>query len=534
MRTGENEKKDPISTNSMTESQEDNNSDVPKIRIEEICKALFESAAEGLVVVDNTGKIIITNPRLQELFGYSEAEMVGQSIEFLIPKRFKDGHYEKRDGYIQNPVRRSMGTGMDLWAQRKDNTEFPVEISLNHFKAGGKTFVMALVTDISTRKQAERKLAELNVQLESRVQARTRELRESERLYNLISRNFPNGTINVFDRDLNYRFVEGRELYQIGVTSKELVGTNYMERLPADLRLVIREKLMPVFEGEGSRFEVESSGNIYELSAVPLPDDKGEISQILVVEQNVTRQRQAERDIRESLDKERQLNELKSRFVSMASHEFRTPLSTILTSVSLIARYEEEAQRAKREKHIDRIRASVQNLTSILNDFLSLDRLETGKVDTDPETFDLAEFLADVVEEMQEIAKGEQHIAIEYEGDTEVRMDPKMLRNILINLISNAIKYSPDNGRIEVTAGNAGGTINFSVKDQGMGIPEADQPFMFGRFFRASNATNIGGTGLGLNIVRRYLEILEGTIYFKSTEEKGTTFYLEIPQAKTP
>lgn len=502
--------------------------------MEEISRALFESAAEGLVVVDDRGKIILTNPRLRELFGYAEGEMNGQPIEFLIPRRFHQGHQTKRNGYLKKPVRRSMGTGMDLWAQRKDKTEFPVEISLNHFEASGKTFVMALVTDISTRKQAERKLAELNVQLESRVQARTRELRESERLYNLIARNFPNGTINVFDRDLKYRFVEGRELYQMGVTSKELVGTNYLDRLPAELRLTIREKLLPVFEGEGSRFEIESAGNIYELSAVPLPDEHGEVAQILVVEQNVTRQRQADRDIREALDKERQLNELKSRFVSMASHEFRTPLSTILTSVSLIARYEEESQRARREKHIDRIKGSVQNLTSILNDFLSLDRLETGTVEAEPEIFGLPEFLADVAEEMQEIAKSGQHIAIVYEGKPQVCLDAKMLRNILINLISNAIKYSPENGRIEVAAENTGAMVGFSVKDQGMGIPEEDQQYMFGRFFRASNATNIGGTGLGLNIVRRYLDILGGTIYFQSTEGKGTTFYLEIPQAKAP
>jgi signal transduction histidine kinase len=316
------------------------------------------------------------------------------------------------------------------------------------------------------------------------------------------------------------------------VTSEQLVGTNYLDRLPADLRLTIREKLLPVFEGEGSRFEVESSGNIYELSTVPLPDDQGEISQILVVEQNVTRQRQAERDIRESLDKERQLSELKSRFVSMASHEFRTPLSTILTSVSLVARYEDESQRAKREKHIDRIRTSVKNLTGILNDFLSLDRLETGKVETEPEDFNLEEFIKDVVEEMQEIARAGQHLAIGYDGNPQVRMDPKMLRNILINLISNAIKYSPEQSRIEIRADNTGDAINFSVKDPGMGIPEEDQPLMFGRFFRARNAINIGGTGLGLNIVRRYLDILGGTIYFQSTEGKGTTFYMDIPQEK--
>ncbi|MEM0998025.1 MAG: PAS domain-containing sensor histidine kinase [Bacteroidota bacterium] len=504
--------------------------DPSRIGIEQMSKALFESAAEGLVVVNARGRIQVTNPRLSELFGYSEGEMIGKTVEFLIPRRYHDTHTADRNTFMKKPGRRSMGSGRDLWARRKDGSEFPVEVSINHFSTEGNPFVMALVTDITTRKQAEKKLAELNAQLESRVQARTVELRDSQRLYSLIARNFPNGTINVFDQHLNYRFVEGRELYQLGVTSEELVGTNYLDRLPESLRRTIRENLLPVFRGLPAQFEVESQGNIYELSAVPLPDDQGEISQILVVEQNISRQKQAERDIRDALDKERQLSELKSRFVSMASHEFRTPLSTILTSVSLVARYTEEKHRDRREKHIERIRSSVQNLTGILNDFLSLDRLETGAVETNPDRFDLREYLRDIVEEMQVIARKEQLICLELHNVGEVMLDAKMLRNILINLISNAIKYSPEGSEIKLSARLTGDTISFSVRDAGMGIPEADQPHLFGRFFRARNATNIQGTGLGLNIVRKFLDLMGGTIYFKSKEGVGTTFYLEIPQ----
>ena len=137
-------------------------------------------------------------------------------------------------------------------------------------------------------------------------------------------------------------------------------------------------------------------------------------------------------------------------------------------------------------------------------------------------------------EEMQEIARLGQEIVVKTKVDIEVLLDPQMLRNVIINLISNAIKYSPEGGTIEVAAKLTGDTVSFSVRDEGMGIPVADQPHMFGRFFRASNATNIQGTGLGLNIVRKYLDLMGGTIYFKSREHEGTTFFVEIPQIAKP
>lgn len=511
----------------MKEAQ--NNHPHRKIKMETLSQALFESAAEGLVIVDRAGLIQLANPRLEELFGYTADELEGMSVDMLVPDRFRNRHVGHRESYTAKPGRRSMGIGMDLSGRRKDGSEFPVEISMNHFEADGETLVMALITDITTRKEAEGKLEILYSELETRVHARTQELRESQRLHNLIARNFPNGTINVFDRALNYRFVEGRELYRVGVTGDQLVGTNYLDRLPAEVRSTMRARLMPVFEGSPATFELTVQDNIYELNAVPLPDEKGMVPQILVVEQNVTQQKKAEEDILSALSKERQLNELKSRFVSMASHEFRTPLSTILSSVTLVSRYTELQQKEKRDKHIQRIRGAVKNLTGILNDFLSLDKLETGNVSSHPETLHLPELLQDLQEEMQEIAAKGQTVHLDFKGKESVTLDGKMLRNILINLISNAIKYSPEGGQIDIEARSENGNLRFSVRDQGIGIPEADQKHMFERFFRASNAINIQGTGLGLNIVKRYLDLMGGSIFFESRPGAGTTFFVEIP-----
>lgn len=510
----------------------DSNTPLYPINLEEVSLALFNSAAEGLVVVDKKGHILLVNSRLEEMFGRSASELVGSKMEILLPKRMKNSHHRHRDSYFKHPTPRSMGNGMDLTGARSDGQEFPVEVSLNHFEVRGEVLAMALITDISTRKKAEVELEELNQELEERVRQRTQEVQQSQQLFSLIARNFPSGTINVFDRKLNYIFAEGKELYQMGVTSEMLTGTNYLDHLGhlvPEVRNNIKDLLMSVFEGESNSVELKHKGQEYLLNATPLPDEDGTVSQILVVEHNVTPQKNAERKIIEALEKERELNELKSRFVSMASHEFRTPLSTILTSLSLLRRYVGEDHEVKREKHFQRIRNSVHNLTGILNDFLSLDKLEAGVVKCLPEAFDLHELAETLVDELAALRKPGQKIELNWSGEGQVVLDPKMMRNVLTNLLSNAIKYSNSDGTIRLDIARKESSLSIQVVDQGIGIPKADQAHLFSRFFRAGNATNIQGTGLGLNIVRKYLGLMQGTIEFESIEGQGTTFSITLP-----
>lgn len=243
----------------------------------------------------------------------------------------------------------------------------------------------------------------------------------------------------------------------------------------------------------------------------------------------IQRLAQSKGEVMRALEREKELNELKSRFITTASHEFRTPLGTILSSASLIARYEGDADLEKRSKHVERIKSSVTNLTEILNDFLSLEKLEEGIIRCNPEQFDFSKLVHDISEDMRNIAKPGQTITVNYAGGAEVFLDRQLLKNALINLFSNAIKYSPENKPILVKVDVAADKLRLDIEDKGIGIPEEDQPNVFERFYRAKNSGNVQGTGLGLNIVKKYVELMDGSISFVSKYNEGTTFTVEIP-----
>ncbi|MEO8589395.1 MAG: PAS domain-containing sensor histidine kinase [Flavobacteriales bacterium] len=380
---------------------------------------LFATAAEGLVLVDEQGTILMKNPRLGEMFGYVPGELLGRSIEILIPQAVRHRHTEHRDRYNARPVQRSMGIGLDLRGVRKDGTEIPVEVSLNHFEVHGQRYVMGLITDITLRRKAEEELLRANDELEDRVEQRTAELRE------------------------------------------------------------------------------------------------------------------AENNLREALAKEKELNMLKSRFVSMASHEFRTPLSTIMGSVDLIARYTEDLPNDKVDKHVARIRAKVREMTAMLNEFLSLEKIDQGLVICTPEELDIVHLCIEMIEELRPLARTGQSIDYDHNGsERTATLDSRMLNNVMSNLVTNSLKYSPEGKHVELRTSIANGRLLITVKDQGIGIPEEDQPHLFERFFRGANAANIQGTGLGLSIVTRYLDLMNGSIGFKSTPG-NTVFTVELPQHLT-
>jgi PAS domain S-box-containing protein len=387
----------------------------------DVARLLFRTAAEGLVVVGAGGGIELVNPRLCELFGYEEQELIGQRIELLVPEASADRHAVHRERYEHAPAKRSMGTGLELVGRRKDGSLLPVEVSLNHLRIGGKVHVMGLVTDVSLRRRAELELRRSNEELEMRVQLRTRELEE------------------------------------------------------------------------------------------------------------------AQESVREALEKERELNALKSRFVSMASHEFRTPLSTIMSSVDLIRRYTAPQGDERVDKHVQRIRAKVRDLTGMLNDFLSLEKLEQGHVHVSPSDFDVVHLCIDLVEELRLMAKPGQELRYDHEGDASmVHLDRGILGNVITNLLGNAMKYSPEGAPIDMHTRIAAGRLTVDVADRGIGIPAEDQQHLFQRFFRAANAVTTQGTGLGLSIVKRYVDMMGGTIDFESAVGKGTRFIITFPERIAP
>lgn len=260
-------------------------------------------------------------------------------------------------------------------------------------------------------------------------------------------------------------------------------------------------------------------------------DNKGKVKRIFGVTQDITELKKSEQSLVQALEQERDLSVLKSRFVSMASHEFRTPLTAILSSAELISLYGGKQDYAKIDKHAKKIMSSVGHLTYILEDFLSLEKVESGNVQTKKDPIQLSLFVTDILEEMSLLIK-DHTLSYDHSGEDNHMVDTYVLRNILHNLISNAVKYSPVDKPIKITSSSEdGSSINISVSDQGIGIPLEEQHNMFRRFFRASNTSTIQGTGLGMTIVRRYLDIVGGSIDFSSIPGLGTTFNINIPTA---
>ena len=235
-------------------------------------------------------------------------------------------------------------------------------------------------------------------------------------------------------------------------------------------------------------------------------------------------------ELSKALSKEKDLGDMKSAFVSMASHEFRTPLSTILSSASLMAKYKLTEEQPKRDKHVQRIKSSVINLNNILNEFLSLGKIEDGKISAHESVFNINELILQQMNEMTEILKAGQKINYTHHGKNEVTLDAVLFKNIFINLLANAAKFSEENKQIFITTNLSDNQLQFNIRDEGIGISKKDQEHLFKIFYRASNASNIPGTGLGLHIVAKYVEMMNGKIEIKSELEKGTEINLIFAQ----
>jgi PAS domain S-box-containing protein len=514
----------------------------------DLLNSVFSSAAEGIVISNDKGMITMANPKSEEMFGYGQGEMIGLTIEDLIPINFKKDHSKLRDSYINHPSPRPMGIGRDLQGLRKDGGVFPLEIGLSFFKQGDAKYVAAFVTDITERKKIEERLADYTNQLEQKVRERTQELehlnlgllrenkeriaieerlRQSQFMYELIAKNFPKGLISILDSNFCYLFCDGKEL---NIQTKPEIGDHFLLKFPLDIRDVVEKQLSNASMGITSSWEYQNEGNNYVMHFVPIEDTKDKVDKILVVEEDITELKKAEIEIRANLEREKELNVMKSRFVSLASHEFRTPLSTVLSSINLISKYTTTEDQPKRDKHIQRITTAVKNLTDILNDFLSLERLESGAISSEIIELSFADLVNEIEEQMSALLKQDQKLLIkrDFNGDI-IKSDPKLLKNIVINLVSNAIKYSDEGKEITLDFKLEDQWIFVKVIDQGIGIPKEEQKNLFQRFFRAENAVNIQGTGLGLHIVKKYVDLLDGSLDLKSEQNEGTTITVNIP-----
>jgi len=532
--------------------------------------ALMDYASIGVIIANQQQQIILMNSFALQLFGYTMAELKGMKIEILIPSRFHEKHRMHQNSFYADGKDQPRSMGINLYGIKKDGTEFPVEVSLGTYKIKNEAYVIAFITDISIRKKAEQEITKLNANLERKVKERTDELavtiskleqqiRETEEAENelmqlmqfqkavldssgaMIIATDPHGVITLFNP-------EAEKL--LGYKAAEVIGKfdpaflhveEETQQRALEFSKELKKNVDPGFEtfvaksrsnlvNKHEWFYVKKNGVRFpvSLTVTALRNEQNIITGFLGVAVDISEIKKTEEELKKALGKEKELSELKSRFVSIASHEFRTPLSTVLSSTYLLQKYRSTEEHLKREKHIERIVSSVNILTDILNDFLSVGKIEEGKLEPKFSRFNIREHIDGVINEVKSLQKKGQQIIYQHDGEDMVMLDPSLLMHIVMNLLSNALKFSPENSSISIYTEVTGSLLQLWIKDQGIGISRKDQRHLFERFFRGANVTGIQGTGLGLHIVQKYTEMMNGSVECVSEAEKGTEFILKI------
>lgn len=349
-------------------------------------------------------------------------------------------------------------------------------------------------------------------------------------LHKTLAQNFPVVIIGTLNKKMEFTRL-GENMMEITDSSVGTVNpTVYaFPQLEGDTFPILKR----AFHGESVVHEAKAGSQHFNIKAIPVKNCDGNIEEVLCVLQDITAQKEMEAGLIEALDRQKELGELKSRFVTMASHEFRTPLTAILASTFLLENFSGDEYNKEKVVHANRIKRSVNNLTNILNEFLSLEKLEANKVSVQHTDINVPEYIQDdLIGEMIGIKKAGQSIEYNHTGKAIVHLDHHLLWSILTNLISNALKYSRAEGVVKVTSDLNDDRLFIRVEDKGIGIPADEQKSIFGRFFRARNATNIEGTGLGLHITQKYVELLKGEITFDSKIDEGTIFTVTIPDGR--
>ena len=540
--------------------------------------AVFDTATDGIIIIDETGLMELVNTSAANLFGYAIEELIGKNVSTLMPSPHRGLHNGYLDNYLRTGERKIIGIGREVHGMRKDGILFPFRLSISEVILKDRRIFTGIIHDLTEQKHFEQALNE-----------------EKERAQNYLD--IANTLIVVVNPEEQIELINEKGCEMLGYSEQQLNDKNWFDLcLEPETRDKYRSLFRNVMEERhevpeyieniiivngghkrliafrnsllrdktGKPVAIISSGvditeqraaeeRIKQLNAEleqrveqRTEELASAVNQLLNINKKLETEiqerkvieaalRQSEQELRGLYEKEKELSDLKSRFVAMASHEFRTPLSTILSSADLLDSYNSTEQHEKRLKHSARIKSAVSNLTSILNDFLSLSRLEEGKIQCQLVACDLSDFCQEILDEVGPLLKPGQ--TLDYnppQNNTIIWIDKKILKNILYNLLSNAIKYSAEGQAIECRMSITEQELRITIRDYGIGIPEEEQQHLFTRFFRAHNVENIQGTGLGLNIVKRYLDLLDGNISFESATGKGSTFSIGIPLGERP
>lgn len=527
----------------------------------QIYEAVFKNTSIGIIVVNRYGVIESINPHASSLFNYMEEELIGNTIEKLIPDRYQRKQMNLLENHQCNDSIQKMGTWREVNALQKNGAEFPVEISIGKYWLKGEIGVIVFVNEITRRKKSEYEIKQLNTELELMVRLSNNVLNDTlcelevsrdnqvltlayqKALFDnagvMIIATDENGMIQLFNQEavLKTGYTEAEMVYketplifhdheEIEI-KRRLLFKEFGVMLPGKFDVLVEmakrnihsEEEYTYVRKDGSRFPVS-------LTITCITNGAGEISGFIGVALDVSERKKAEQALCEAFQKEKDLGQLKSKFVTLASHEFKTPLCTILSSTYLLQEFIKGQGMTDVEIYLQRIKSSARVLTDTLDGFIHASKMEEGNIQVKPSELNLCELVKSVTDEIKN--KVQQEIRYEHIGQEDVFIDGYLLKNIIKHLLSNATKYSEDNTIVEIKTTTEESHITLSVKDRGTGIQPGDGNKLMHLFFRGTNADNIPGVGLGLHLVSKYTELMNGTIEYESEPGKGTEFMIRF------
>lgn len=474
---------------------------------EQRLKAILDNSTALIYVKDTEGKYILINAWYGILFHLDRHEVQGKTDYDIFPSEIADV-FKAND---KNVLEAKAALDWEEVFPHDDGLHTYLSIKFPLYNAAGDIYaICGISTDITERKRAEEALRSSLATNRALINA----------MPDVLFRISADGTY------VNYKASKD---YELPLPPNELLGKKVNQILPSEVALPMMQCIQQaLMTGEVQIFEYQlvlhELLQYYEARIVVSAEDE-----VMAIVRNITERKRAEAEIRNALEKEKELSDLKSRFVTMASHEFRTPLTTILSSAELLEDYGERWSQEKKLNHLRRIAINVKHMTQLLNDVLLIGKAEAGKLECSPSALNVVQFCQDLVEEMQTITDSHK-INFNYQCDrSSVVLDEKLLRHILNNLLSNAIKYSPKGGNVYFNLVCTSSVAIFRIQDEGIGIPELDKIQLFESFYRASNVGTISGTGLGLAIVKRSVDSHGGSITVESEVGVGTTFVVSLP-----
>ena len=523
--------------------------------------SMFQSLSVPVFFTDEHSLIRYVNPAMQQFLGYRPSEILHFPTAIFFEKiqssLLDQQHTAKKP---VNGLKKSISSEL-YYAIPKKTKRIPVHIYWNAFSVGDYSGKIGFLLSDENRLEERIRMERMYDELEKKIEDRTRELSRTLQVLGLLNEKLETTLSNqkaildnahvmlfLMSKRGIIRFFNPEAERLTGFKEGELVNKftpliflkvenaehcickqlqisddenefDRIKRAVNDNQIIERECVISRKSGESLSVS---------LTITPILDSRNLLKGYLGVAMDITERKKAEFNLLQSLQKEKQLSELKSRFVSMASHEFRTPLSTILSSTYLIGKYQQTEEQPKRDRHLSRIISAVNNLTAILNEFLSVGKIEEGKINIQYTEFDIQKVINQATEDMQFLLREGQHFRYEHQGESNVYLDVHLFKNILNNLFSNAIKFSPECTDIVVKTSVQDNIFELSVRDRGIGIHPDDQIHLMDRFFRGSNAAHIQGTGLGLHIVSKYVEQMNGSISFNSEPGVGTEFLIHF------